>query len=1180
MKKKLLLCSVLFLIVGVLFSSVSYARLGKFKAKITDLQGIVQVKKSGGEKSYDAFKGMDLIEGYSIITGHNSWVKIDVTESRNIKISENSIVLVNELSKINSKEVNSFSLWSGVVWANVRDKLNVNSKFEIKTPTAIMGVRGTQLYVKHDNGKSEFALLTGKAAIKVNKKDRDNKSEQEVNLEKNMKIEVKENTTDISKLKKEELKLQDLDLFVVQTIKETIQETNGTTQDEAKTINIQGIDNIDKVMQEKQAIREQQEKEVAKILEELKQEVKIVREKIEEAISKTTEPKTSGTSGGGGTGGTGSNTNNNAVAPVVSRVDINATATNRNFTNERMIKIDIEATNATHVMISESSNFSGGTWETYTSNKDFTLSYGDGEKTIYVKCKNSEGTESNVNSSKITLDTQAPVIKLEGNVSTTININKGSAYSHVGAVVTDNYSTGLTATITGTVNTNAVGTYTVTYTATDEAGNTGRLERIVTVVDPTVPDITPPTLTITANPSANPTNASSITYTFSFSEPVTGFDESDITVSNGMAGNFTGNGSTYTLVVNYQADGVQHVGVIAGSCTDFADNGNIAAVKTVTIDKTPPTAPTFSMSPTTMTNGNVTLTITYPADANTKQYKIGTNGTWTNYTAPLTITNNDTIYTKVSDAAGNINTSEKTITNIDKTSPTATVEYSTTNPTNANVTATIYADKTIIVTNNGGQTSYTFTANGSFVFYFTDAVGNTGSATAIVSNIDKVAPSEPTANVASGTYSTAKTVTISGETGATIRYTLDGSIPTTSSTKYTSAITLNTSVTLKVAQWDAAGNMSPVSEYIYTINVPQAANAPVYATNMQPVKWTGSAWSTDVSGTTWYDYRIQDASVTNTNKNFWANVRLSDGSMYVWIPRYTYKIESDATNLITGKQVKIKYSNGITDDNTNAYISHPAFNFGGTQLAGIWVAKFEASSSNGQHGTNGINVQTIPGKWGWRDLSISQAFDKSIAIKSVLELGLETNVNTHLIKNTEWGAVVYLMDAVGIDSPAWVGSPYTGGSQLTSEVYTTNINQSTTKNATGIYDMAGGLGEYVSAYIDNGSSKLSLYGNSLLSSSVSYANKYVTKFTGIINGITGTSNDTYNNIYSQTNGMAIHEVFSGHNFDLSVIPYGDFPFMTRGGYATSSDIAIYSVIAANGFGNTNIGFRPVIVVTP
>jgi len=105
-----------------------------------------------------------------------------------------------------------------------------------------------------------------------------------------------------------------------------------------------------------------------------------------------------------------------------------------------------------------------------------------------------------------------------------------------------------------------------------------------------------------------------------------------------------------------------------------------------------------------------------------------------------TFTANGTFTFQFADAAGNTGTATATVANIDKTPPTATVDYSTTAPTNGDVIATLNPDETVTVTNNAGADTYTFTANGTFTFQFADAAGNTGTATATVANIDKIPP--------------------------------------------------------------------------------------------------------------------------------------------------------------------------------------------------------------------------------------------------------------------------------------------------------------------------------------------------------------------------------------------------------------------------------------------------------
>ena len=84
----------------------------------------------------------------------------------------------------------------------------------------------------------------------------------------------------------------------------------------------------------------------------------------------------------------------------------------------------------------------------------------------------------------VVLDNTPPVITLLGEATVTIEV--GSTYSDAGATADG----GETVTSSGTVDTSTVGTYTITYSATDAVGNTGTAIRTVNVVDTTAPVIT------------------------------------------------------------------------------------------------------------------------------------------------------------------------------------------------------------------------------------------------------------------------------------------------------------------------------------------------------------------------------------------------------------------------------------------------------------------------------------------------------------------------------------------------------------------------------------------------------------------------------------------------------------------------------------------------------------------
>jgi len=78
------------------------------------------------------------------------------------------------------------------------------------------------------------------------------------------------------------------------------------------------------------------------------------------------------------------------------------------------------------------------------------------------------------------IDTVNPIVVLNGD--STINVNLGFAYTELGATVTDNSLENLTVVITGSVDINEEGSYTVLYTATDSQGNSHQIGRLVTVL--------------------------------------------------------------------------------------------------------------------------------------------------------------------------------------------------------------------------------------------------------------------------------------------------------------------------------------------------------------------------------------------------------------------------------------------------------------------------------------------------------------------------------------------------------------------------------------------------------------------------------------------------------------------------------------------------------------------------
>ncbi|MDD3305423.1 MAG: type II secretion system protein, partial [Bacilli bacterium] len=197
------------------------------------------------------------------------------------------------------------------------------------------------------------------------------------------------------------------------------------------------------------------------------------------------------------------------------------------------------------------------------------------------------------------------------------------------------------------------------------------------------------------------------------------------------------------------------------------------------------------------------------------------------------------------------------------------------------------------------------------------------------------------------------------------------------------------------------------------------ASKPELATNIIPVmhyngNWVKADKNNLASVYQWYDY----------DKKNWANavtitsgkletykkaplgtvVRETDILTYlVWIPRYKYVIPAG-----TGaRSINIVFENSTTPKSNGTaigtnYRTHPAFTFD-QELNGFWVGKFEITGT--------IDAMTVkPNLTALREQSVSSFYAEISNMQtSGNAYGFNANeVDTHMMKNDEWGAVAYL----------------------------------------------------------------------------------------------------------------------------------------------------------------------------
>ena len=376
------------------------------------------------------------------------------------------------------------------------------------------------------------------------------------------------------------------------------------------------------------------------------------------------------------------------------------------------------------------------------------------------------------------------------------------------------------------------------------------------------------------------------------------------------------------------------------------------------------------------------------------------------------------------------------------------------------------------------------------------------------------------------------------------------------------------------------------------------AVGPQVAEGMTPVKYiNGIGWvKTTAVDEEWYNYGehkwanvvLGGASFT-TSENFEVLDENQTYSMLVWIPRYAYKITSmyhyggtgagniDIVFLDTDNKDKdgTDYSSKttyptVTGEGTEAgsmddYVVHPAFNWDGEPLAGFWVGKFETSNNGGQ-------IQIKGGASSWRNINVSTIHNTCVGMNNAgNSYGLssdDSEVDPHMMKNTEWGAVAYLAQSIyGKNSEVTINGDsnyYTGGGSGTS--YRTNVGQSTTGDVTGIYDMSGGAYEYVAGYYGSGNSQ----GSSLVNAPARYKDIYSSTYQASTSG--GQYGDAVWETSSSSSGM------TSWYSDWSEFPTSSNPFFKRGGGYNEGSAGLFFFDSSDGYGYSFRSFRVVVPV--
>ena len=164
MKKSITFLTILLSVLLTFGCSKKRAEMAGREAVISGIIGDVVIKKDN--KEYPVKVGDLILTGMTIETGDRSLIEIRIGDDT-IRLFENTVLFIDKLDTNVAANIEQaeFNLIKGEVFSRIMRQMKSGDVYQVRTPTTVAAVRGTEFTVSATDERSKVSCVQGKVYV-------------------------------------------------------------------------------------------------------------------------------------------------------------------------------------------------------------------------------------------------------------------------------------------------------------------------------------------------------------------------------------------------------------------------------------------------------------------------------------------------------------------------------------------------------------------------------------------------------------------------------------------------------------------------------------------------------------------------------------------------------------------------------------------------------------------------------------------------------------------------------------------------------------------------------------------------------------------------------------------------------------------------------------------------------